>query len=211
MVNIIRRNGYGLAKENLKYWIVFSVILSAICASYSFAPIAGNKDPWFLWARYTARLSFLMFLASYIAGPLSALSTHRFPIFLRYNRRNLGLSFALLHIVHLAALVIYLAKIGERPLSSTVILGGGAYVAMFLMALTSNDNMVRKLGTKAWSRLHRFGTHYIALIFAVTYSTGVVSNDGSLINVTRLFLVLLLSVVIVLRIYVFTTERRAHV
>ena len=211
MVKITRRNGYSFAKENLKYWMVFSVILSVICVSYSFAPIVDHEDPWLLWARYTARLSFLMFLVSYIAGPLSAVSTQRFSMFLRHNRRNLGLSFAFLHTVHLAALVIYLVKIGERPHASTVILGGGAYVAMLLMALTSNDNMVRKLGAKAWSRLHRFGAHYIALIFAVTYATGVVSNDGALINVTRLFLVLLLCVVIVLRIYVFTMERRAHV
>ncbi len=211
MVNIVRRNGYGLAKEKLKHWMVFSVILSVICASYSFALTADHEDPWLLWARYTARLSFLMFLVSYIAGPLSAVSAQRFPIFLRHNRRNIGLSFAFLHIVHLAALVIYLVKIGERPQNSTLILGGGAYVAMLLMVLTSNDNMIRKLGAKSWSRLHRFGTHYIALIFAVTYATGVVSNDGALINVTRLFLVLLLCVVIVLRIYVFTMERRAHV
>lgn len=211
MVNIIRHNGYGLAKKNLKYWIVFSFILSVICVFYSFAPSADHEDPWLLWARYTARLSFLMFLVSYIAGPLSVVSAQRFPIFLRHNRRNLGLSFAFLHIVHLAALVIYLVKIGERPHNSTLILGGGAYFAMLLMALTSNDNMVRKLGAKAWSRLHRFGAHYIALIFAVTYATGVVSSDGALINVIRLVLVLLLYVVIVLRIYVFTLERRAHV
>ena len=51
-----------------------------------------------------------------------------------------------------------------------VIIGGGlGCVAIYVMALTSNDNAVKKLGFKRWKQIHWFGANYIAVIFALTY------------------------------------------
>jgi len=57
----------------------------------------------------------------------------------------------------------------ENPGIVTLIGGGLGYVAMYAMALTSNDNAVKKLGLKRWKQIHWFGANYIAVIFAFTY------------------------------------------
>src|SRR5690606_37151534 len=88
---------------------------------------------------------------------------------LKRNRRYMGLSFALAHFLHLGAIVAYFASIGEMPDVVTIIGGGGAYVFIALLALTSNDWSVRKLGPKAWRRLHLVGISYVWLIFMNSY------------------------------------------
>ncbi len=50
-----------------------------------------------------------------------------------------------------------------------IIGGGGAYVFIAAMALTSNDWSVRKLGPKVWGRLHLAGVWYVWAIFMNSY------------------------------------------
>jgi DMSO/TMAO reductase YedYZ heme-binding membrane subunit len=61
--------------------------------------------------------------------------------------------------------------------SIVAILGGGAaYGLMYLMALTSNDFSMRKLG-KNWKRLHIIGIYYSWLIFFQSYAQSIFLSD----------------------------------
>lgn len=118
-----------------------------------------------LAARWTARAAAPFFLIAYSASSLLRLWPNDLTRALMRRRRQWGLGFALAHTIHLAALGTNLIVFGEvRP--DFVLAGGGlAYGLIYLMALTSNDWSMRRLG-KNWKRLHTIGIHYIWIIFA---------------------------------------------
>ncbi len=120
--------------------------------------------------RQTARISLLLFAASFSASSLLLLRPAPITRWMMRNRRYLGLGFALSHFVHLAA-ILTLARLDSSFEVDTVtkIFGGGAYVIIAAMAATSFDGAVRLLGTRNWQRLHRFGSYYLLVLFANSY------------------------------------------
>ena len=85
------------------------------------------------------------------------------------QRRALGLAFATAHTIHLGALVTFHLLAGEVPKLLSLIVGGGAYAAMFAMVVTSNDASVRRLG-RNWVRLHKVGIYWLWLVFTFSYA-----------------------------------------
>ena len=154
--------------SNILKWfssvIVFNIVL---IVWLGFAE--NNNESLMLWARHTARISFAYFLLSFSASSLHYFFSNTLTKFIRHQRRYIGLSFALAHTIHLVALTSFFIVMEENPGIVTLIGGGLGYVAMYAMALTSNDNAVKKLGLKRWKQIHWFGANYIAVIFAFTY------------------------------------------
>jgi DMSO/TMAO reductase YedYZ heme-binding membrane subunit len=138
------------------------------------------EDRCLLAARYTARLAFLLFLPVYVASSWNQLAPSDASRFALKRRRSLGLAFATAHTIHLGALTTFQTITGEVPAPVTLIVGGGAFVAMFAMVATSNDAAVRLLG-KRWRTLHRIGVHWLWFVFAFSYSGRVA--DGQLMFV----------------------------
>ena len=203
-MNIARDNGYGLAKQSLWPWIMLTLLSSAVLLVGIFLYVPASDKPWQLWARYTARLSFFLFLASYVAAPLYELVQNKTTDWLRRNRRNSGIGFGIAHTIHLVALVAHLVISQSGADLPTIIVGGGAYVAMFFMLATSNDGALRRMGKTNWRRLHKFGAHYLAFVFAFTYTSGYFAGFGK-----PLFLIFLIWAAIVLRIFVTIKPRRS--
>lgn len=122
--------------------------------------------------RWTARTSLVLFLAAFLASTLR----RRFPSdasrWLVQNRRYVGLSFAVSHLLHLIAIVTLVRRFPEAFADIpwvTLVFGGGGFVVVGLMAATSSDAAVAWLGARRWSRLHRFGLYYLWVVFAFTY------------------------------------------
>ncbi len=136
-------------------WPFIAVLLGvAAIALGSLAAFDTAPEIWQHITRYTARLSFLIFVIVFASGALAALFPSATTRWLRRNRRYTGLSFALAHFLHLIAIIGLFVTIEEVPELITIIGGGGAYVFIAAMALTSNDWSVRKLGPQNWLRLH---------------------------------------------------------
>lgn len=93
------------------------------------------------------------------------------PRWLVLNRRYLGLAAAFAHTVHFGYVAEYVRTTSEVVEVATYVGGGLAFGLFWLMALTSNDLAVRRLGA-GWKALHRFGMHYIWFVFALTFSGG---------------------------------------
>ena len=203
-MNIARDNGYGLAKQSLWPWILITLAVSAVLLVGIFLYVPASDKSWQLWARYTARLSFFLFLAAYVAAPLYELAQNKATDWLRRNRRNSGISFGIAHTIHLVALVAFLVISQSGADLPTIIVGGGAYVAMFFMLATSNDGALRRMGKTNWRRLHKFGAHYLAFVFAFTYTSGYFAGYGK-----PLFLIFLIWAAIILRIFVTIKTRRS--
>ena len=154
--------------SNVLKWFSSVIVLNIILIVWlGFAE--NNNESLMLWARHTARISFAYFLLSFSASSLHYFFSNTLTKFIRHQRRYIGLSFALAHTIHLVALTSFFIVREENPGIVTLIGGGLGYVLVYAMALTSNDNAVKKLGLKRWKQIHWFGANYIAVIFAFTY------------------------------------------
>jgi DMSO/TMAO reductase YedYZ heme-binding membrane subunit len=126
--------------------------------------------------RATARTSLVLFVATFIASALRRLARTPLTAWLLRNRRQIGVSFAVSHAVHGAAIVALVRTTGRAPDATTAVAGGLGYVVLAAMTATSFDRTAAWLGPRAWSRLHTLGIFYLWLIFAFTY-LGSASRD----------------------------------
>jgi sulfoxide reductase heme-binding subunit YedZ len=123
--------------------------------------------------RLTARTSVLLFTAAFAASALRRLWPTDLTRWLRHRRRQVGLSFAASHGLHLLAIVAlavrFPASFWANTKTITLVVGGLGYVFVLLMAITSNDASVRLLGGRRWSALHTTGAYLLWFIFAQAY------------------------------------------
>lgn len=147
-----------------------AVAVAALCGAVLSTPTPGEEE---LRAtiRLTAVTSLACFTAAFTASALARLHPSPSTRWLLANRRYLGLSFAVSHLAH--ALAIAALERRSNFLASydlTTLIGGGlGFVMIALLAATSNDAAVRRLGARRWKRLHTVGVHYIWFIFVFTY------------------------------------------
>ena len=149
-----------------------AVILLGVCVT-SFALWGFSETFVRAIIRATARISIALFLLAFVATSLHAFWPSSFTSWLRGNRRYVGVSFALSHFTHLAALFT-LGAYFPRPflddLNIVTLIGGGlAYLFITLMTITSFTAPRRLIGERAWSILHTTGSYYIWLIFLNSY------------------------------------------
>lgn len=143
------------------------LVMSAIVLAVAGTGIDGTR----MLIRASARTSLLLFVSAFAASSLMRLWPAPATRWTIRNRRWLGLGFAFSHLVHLIAILWLFAGLGDRPLPpmATAIGGGIAYVFIALLAATSFDGAVRKLGARNWRRLHKMGVWYIWAIFLFSY------------------------------------------
>jgi methionine sulfoxide reductase heme-binding subunit len=147
-------------------WLALLLSLASVAVGWSFG---GNPaDDAMFAARYTARVSFPLFILVYVAAPMQRLRPSDFWRSIVRRRRQWGLGFALAHTIHLIALAYRSIEFLGMPALQSLLGGGLAYALMFAMAATSNDASMRALGIW-WKRLHRAGLHWIWFIFAFSY------------------------------------------
>lgn len=147
-------------------WLGLVLGVGAIVAGFALGD--GLQDQWQHAARYTARVGFPLLILVYIARPLHQLAPSGFSKAALAKRKWIGLGFAISHTIHLGALITALQLSGEERPLVTLIGGGFAYVLLYAMAFTSTAAAQRAMG-RWWKRLHRFGIHYLWLIFAQSY------------------------------------------
>ena len=148
-----------------RFLAVTSAALTLMCAAL-LALRGTDAAAWALVVRATARTSLLLFTTAYVASSLRILWRTELSRWLLANRRYVGLSYAVSHTLHLGAIVELARASPDFELSvGALVIGGLAYVFLYLMALTSNDRAVSMLGLANWRRLHRAGMHYNWFIF----------------------------------------------
>ena len=143
------------------------VLATALVAAGNLAGTAPDEG-WRLAARWTARLAFLLFLPPFVASARHRLVPSGASRFVLRRRRSFGLAFATAHTVHLGALTTFQVTTSQVPDPVTLVVGGGAFVAMFALVATSNDAAVRRLG-RSWRRLHLVGVYWLWFVFTFSY------------------------------------------
>src|SRR5262245_42905736 len=147
----MRYRGWSITGWNALALVAMSALVLAA---------AGTGEPGVrMLIRATARSSALLFLVAFLARPLRQLWRSDATAFALANRRYFGVSFAVSHLIHAIAIVwlirAFPAAYQLNPL--TLAFGGMGFVFVALLAATSSDAAVQKLGRARWTALHRTG------------------------------------------------------
>ena len=118
--------------------------------------------------RLTARTSFVLFNAAFAASALAARWPNPATRWLLANRRQVGVSFAASHLVHLAA-ILALSRLTVVFGDPSVLIAVLGYVAIAAMTVTSFDRSAAWLGPRRWRRLHLTAGYFIWVVFLASY------------------------------------------
>ena len=161
-----------------------SVLLSALVMLVTYlAPaveiaVTSDSPPGFLllWTRYSAHLAFVFLLLAFSASTLKAFANNAQTRGLVRYRRQLGLGFATAHTFHLVALILFLSNVEGYSVDASVAVAGFGYVVTALLAVTSNDYSIKRLGPAKWKQLHSVGISILMLYFFVAFSGRLLTN-----------------------------------
>ena len=161
-----------------------SVLLSALVMLVTYlAPaveiaVTSDSPPGFLllWTRYSAHLAFVFLLLAFSASTLKAFANNAQTRGLVRYRRQLGLGFATAHTFHLVALILFLSNLEGYSVDASVAVAGMGYVVTALLAVTSNDYSIKRLGPAKWKQLHSVGISILMLYFFVAFSGRLLTN-----------------------------------
>jgi DMSO/TMAO reductase YedYZ heme-binding membrane subunit len=143
-------------------WWIVGLIAVSMGVMLWLSPVGDLREELGYALRISARFAFFALLLAYIARPWQQLTGSG--RWLLRHRRYFGLAAALTHTVHFGYIVALYVLTDEVLEAVTAVFGGLAYVMIWFMALTSNRASQQRLGPW-WSRLHRFGMHYLWFIF----------------------------------------------
>ena len=161
-----------------------SILLSALVMLVTYlAPaaeiaITSDSPPGFLllWTRYSAHLAFVFLLLAFSASTLKAFINNAQTRGLVRYRRQLGLGFATAHTFHLVALILFLSNLEGYSVDASLAVAGFGYVVTALLAVTSNDYSIKRLGPANWKQLHSVGISILMLYFFVAFSGRLLTN-----------------------------------
>lgn len=181
--------------------LVAVVLTGASAVAYGLA--ANDSDGLRAIIRLTARGSLTLFLTTFAASALAQLLPSEPARWLRRNRRQLGLAFALSHGIHLAAIVLLARRdpllFWQLTNIGNIVSGGLAYLFISAMAATSFDRSAAWIGPRAWRLLHWTGTHYIWISFVVANGKRIPVSGWYLVPVALLGIALALRLAAKLR------------
>ena len=156
-------------------WKLVGVISGAIgvlaAVQFLIFPTAGEALAAVI--RWTARTSFILFLTAFSASSLRVHWPSAATRWLLANRRYVGVSFAVSHLIHAAAILASAAlsrgeSVGERGVAD-VLPGTVTYLFILAMLATSFDRSAAWLGPRRWRALHTVGAYVIFLTFLGAY------------------------------------------
>ena len=143
---------------SLHGWRLFSVLSVSVLIITALALMAQSPLVEALRSaiRVTARTSFLLFLATFLASSLATLVPSAFTRGLLRERRFLGLAFAFSHAVHAVLIIVYANSFPDTfwqgRTAVTNIPGSVGYFFIILLTLTSFPAAVRLLGARTGRR-----------------------------------------------------------
>ena len=174
-------------------FLLIALALGAVTMGVLYAD-AFSVESIRLAVRLTARFSLALFLAAFCASALQKLWPSGATLFLVRNRRWFGLSFAFSHLLHAILLVMFLnadpATFWSMVKTTNLVLGGTGYLFITLLAATSFDGAVRKLGPARWKQFHTLAVWVIWGNFMLSNAKRIPVSELYLIPVALLLLAL---------------------
>ena len=188
----------------LWHWriVQLTVGLSVLCFVLIFAVGGFSEESTRLCIRLSAKVSLVLFSVAFSASAVQGLLRNAITVWWRMNRRYLGISFAIVHLLHLAFLVLlqqWFHPVFTLAKNTSLFAGGMAYLFVVLMLLTSFERFSRYLSKKQWKLLHTVGGWWIWAIFASSYFKRVLHGEMEYIPWAALVVVIGVLRVVALR------------
>lgn len=186
----------------LKYTTVIFLAISVIVLIL----LGWTEDSLRLSIRASARIAAVFFCLAFGAAPLYYFIKNEATAYLLANRRYLGVTFAVIHLIHLfTLLLLQLAfhPVFEKAAAISLIGGGLAYFFALGMLVTSFDKFKYKLKGKSWLIFHTIGGFWIWFIFIRTYGKAMTRGEFTLLPI----LILLILVFLLRLLRYFSTYR----
>lgn len=160
----------------VRFIIIGSLILfSAFLYYFGF-----TEDGVRMVIRWSARISVTCFCIAFAASYFHKWQRNSFSFWVNMNRKYWGISFAIIHLIHLAALIVlqqFFHPVFELAASVSLMAGGLAYLFIILMLLTSFESFSKYLSRQQWKLLHTVGGYWIWFIFFNSYRRGVMRGE----------------------------------
>ena len=158
----------------LERWRIVGLALAVIGVGlvFVFARDGWSDEGLGAAMRVTARSSFVLFLTAFSASSLAALRPSAVTRWQLANRRYFGISFALSHLIHAAAILALAARTGGGSLAGRLhdVIGGGfIYGFIVFMLATSFDRTAAWVGPRVWKTVHTTGGYLVFLTFFASY------------------------------------------
>ncbi|MDX2411679.1 MAG: ferric reductase-like transmembrane domain-containing protein [Woeseiaceae bacterium] len=155
-------------RRTLVQFLASTALVAAACVAYLAAAGLADDDIRLL-LRLTAQAAFVVLLLVFIARPLRDLIKTPLTLTLLKNRKQLGVTFAGIHTVHMALIFYSAQQISDFEFSLASNLPGMVtYVVIYLMLITSFSDPAKAIGPKAWRILHKTGLFLVTAVFAQT-------------------------------------------
>lgn len=167
---------FDLLKIYLAGWrLVTVVVLSSTFLSLVAVAAIPGVEGVRLVVSTTARMSAILFCLAFSASALHRLWPNPWSRWQLRNRRYLGLAFAGLQTLHVAALAAFATltpALFDTAVGGLVIgaFGVAGYLTVVALAFTSFEQTAEMLGPVRWRALHRFGGYFIWFIFVVAFA-----------------------------------------
>jgi hypothetical protein len=169
-------------------WVIGAFLVAALIV-IEIRLTHGPKERLGTALRVTARWSFVLFWLATTSSALRTLFGDRFRG-LASHARDLGLSFASAHLVHLA-LVAWMFSTSSPQLSPAILtLFSIGVIWVYLLVLLSFSGTTQRIGQKASQWLRWIGVEYINLAFFIDFNKDPFSGGWSRIAYYSPFLVL---------------------
>lgn len=140
-------------------------------------PVEGTRAA----VRLTARTSLVLFSLAFVASALARRVPGPATGWLLQNRRMVGLSFVVSHLLHATMLVrLWLldpALFDQLTTPASFIGGGSCYAVILAVGVTSFLPVRRRMTARAWTRLHGWGVWIIWLFFLINFGRRAVMNQ----------------------------------
>jgi hypothetical protein len=148
-------------------WMGLAALAAAIVGAAALATLGHGEGGTAVALRLTARLGFLLFWPSYVAGSLATLFGERWRPLTRHAR-VLGMAFVAVLTVHLG-LVAWICWIGAPPPLQTFIIFGLGVVCAYTLLASSFEIVRRTMGMPLWRRVQSLGAGYVLFVFAFDF------------------------------------------
>ncbi|MGB1241610.1 MAG: hypothetical protein ACPG49_03760 [Chitinophagales bacterium] len=146
--------------------------LSLLLFLLPFVVIGFNEEATRAAIQWSARISFGLFCSAFAASSIHKLLQTKWTHYLLNNRRYIGISFALIHLIHLGFLILLQYRfypVFDLAAHTSIAAGSMAYLFIVLMLLTSFPKFSKYLTTFQWKTLHTVGGYWVWVIFMSSY------------------------------------------
>ena len=145
--------------------LLVSFAVAILISAVAFKNGAGKEETKtaLIW---TGRVAFFVFLIPFFASPSRALFKNKFTARLMRWRRNSGIAYGGLQVIHLLIIVWFFMISSSQPVDNDMLyIGGLGLVLVMGMLVTSFDGPTKAIGRKGWKVLHKSGFYICSFIY----------------------------------------------